>query len=50
MGAYLSQPVTEKETVSGEGRTVQYAVSSMQGWRRTMEDGKPVCHALAHAV
>ena len=39
-GAYLSQPVTEKETVSGEGKTVEYGVSSMQGWRRTMEDGE----------
>lgn len=38
MGAYLSQPVTDKETVSGEGKTVEYGVSSMQGWRRTMED------------
>lgn len=39
MGAYLSQPVTDKDTVSGAGETVEYGVSSMQGWRRTMEDG-----------
>lgn len=49
MGAYLSQPVTDKETVSGEGKTVEYGVSSMQGWRRTMEDGEllPSVHSAA---
>jgi serine/threonine protein phosphatase PrpC len=34
MGAYLSQPVTEKE--SGEGERFGY--SSMQGWRTDHED------------
>lgn len=42
MGAYLSQPITEKETVEGEGTAVRYAVCSMQGWRRTMEDGETI--------
>ncbi len=38
MGAYLSAPITDKEVAEGEGPTVVYGVSSMQGWRRTMED------------
>lgn len=38
MGAYLSSPITEKETFEGDGQTVRYGGSAMQGWRRTMED------------
>jgi protein phosphatase 1G len=38
MGAYLDTPVTAKHTDSGSGHNSQYAVSSMQGWRRNMED------------
>lgn len=38
MGAYLSAPVTDKQLCSGTGRNYVYAVGSMQGWRRTMED------------
>ncbi|KAM3139338.1 hypothetical protein pb186bvf_008558 [Paramecium bursaria] len=38
MGPYLSQPKREKETVTGEGKTVIFAGSEMQGWRNTMED------------
>lgn len=38
MGAYLSEPVTEKETTTGSGNGVEWAASSMQGWRQTMED------------
>lgn len=34
----LSEPVTEKHTVSGGNRRVKYAASGMQGWRITMED------------
>eukprot|EP00729_Bicosta_minor_P016846 gene16846-13423_t len=42
MGAYLSSPKTEKE--SGEGTTIfgQYGFSSMQGWRKDMEDAHVV--------
>jgi len=39
MGAYLSQPVTEKD--SADGQVVQgqrYGSSAMQGWRKGMED------------
>lgn len=38
MGAYLSQPITDKEVFEGEGTAVKYGGSAMQGWRRTMED------------
>jgi protein phosphatase 1G len=38
MGAYLSSPVTEKELFEGDGVSMRYGGSSMQGWRRTMED------------
>jgi protein phosphatase 1G len=38
MGAYLSQPITDKETFEGESSVVAFGGSSMQGWRRTMED------------
>lgn len=37
-GAYLSQPITDKEVFEGEGTAVKYGGSAMQGWRRTMED------------
>lgn len=40
MGAYLSSPKTTKTTTNGEGRTMQYASSEMQGWRISMEDAK----------
>jgi protein phosphatase 1G len=38
MGAYLSTPVTDKDEFAGEGASVVFGGSSMQGWRRTMED------------
>lgn len=38
MGAYLSQPVTEKVTDKGENDAFSYGVSTMQGWRTSMED------------
>lgn len=38
MGAYLSSPIVDKETFEGEGTTLKYGGSAMQGWRRTMED------------
>lgn len=43
MGAYLDKPKTEKETEMGfmelNGyKELPFAVSSMQGWRKTMED------------
>jgi protein phosphatase 1B len=38
MGAFLDKPKTDKQTESGSGNGVRYAVSSMQGWRVEMED------------
>ncbi|KAL6779395.1 hypothetical protein ACKKBG_A12165 [Auxenochlorella protothecoides x Auxenochlorella symbiontica] len=38
MGAYLSQPITEKETAEGENELFRYGVAAMQGWRMDMED------------
>lgn len=38
MGTYLSTPKTEKFSENGENGRVKYGLSSMQGWRATMED------------
>lgn len=44
MGAYLDKPVTTKESFDGQYVSIEgdeehiYAVSEMQGWRKTMED------------
>lgn len=38
MGSYLSQPVTDKETISGDANGLEYACTAMQGWRTEMED------------
>lgn len=38
MGQTLSEPVVEKKSQNGEGETLIFGVSSMQGWRISMED------------
>lgn len=38
MGVYLSTPKTEKASEDGENSKIRYGLSSMQGWRSTMED------------
>lgn len=38
MGIYLSSPRKEKSSEDGENAMVRYGLSSMQGWRTTMED------------
>ena len=38
MGIYLSTPKTEKFSEDGENDRLRYGLSSMQGWRATMED------------
>ncbi|PWW71941.1 protein phosphatase 2C [Tuber magnatum] len=38
MGQTLSEPVVEKMSESGEDNRLAYGISSMQGWRVTMED------------
>lgn len=37
MGTYLDKPIIDKETVLAELQGIQVCVSSMQGWRTTME-------------
>ncbi|KAK1323253.1 putative protein phosphatase 2C 11 [Acorus calamus] len=38
MGIYLSTPKTEKYSENGENGRLRFGMSSMQGWRATMED------------
>ncbi|KAF5748113.1 hypothetical protein HS088_TW04G00063 [Tripterygium wilfordii] len=38
MGIYLSSPKTEKFSEDGENEKLRFGLSSMQGWRATMED------------
>jgi len=38
MGAYLSQPITDKESTDGEDAKFKYGTTAMQGWRTNMED------------
>ncbi|XP_014673428.1 PREDICTED: probable protein phosphatase CG10417 [Priapulus caudatus] len=38
MGAYLSEPITEKHSVDEELEHITYGASSMQGWRLSQED------------
>lgn len=46
MGQILSQPVTKKEGESGEDARFAFGVSSMQGWRVSMEDAHAAILAL----
>jgi len=42
MGAYLSEPITKKESSNETGKNVAYGASSMQGWRISQEvSGNP---------
>ncbi|KAF2280560.1 protein phosphatase 2C [Westerdykella ornata] len=38
MGQTLSEPVVDKKSENGESDTIIYGLSSMQGWRISMED------------
>ena len=38
MGAFLDKPKTEKYNESKTGAGLRYGLSSMQGWRLSMED------------
>ncbi|XP_059422744.1 protein phosphatase 1G [Carassius carassius] len=38
MGAYLSQPNTEKSASNGGNESVRFGFAAMQGWRVSMED------------
>ncbi|KAM0726289.1 Protein phosphatase 1G [Formica fusca] len=43
MGAYLSEPITKKESSDEAGKNVAYGASSMQGWRISQEDAHNCC-------
>ncbi|XP_024883635.1 probable protein phosphatase CG10417 isoform X1 [Temnothorax curvispinosus] len=43
MGAYLSEPITKKESSDEVGKNVAYGASSMQGWRISQEDAHNCC-------
>ncbi|CAF3847097.1 unnamed protein product [Adineta steineri] len=38
MGAYLSSPICDKDTIEGSNGDLAFAASSMQGWRMSQED------------
>jgi hypothetical protein len=38
MGVYLSTPKTDKLSEDGENDKLKFGLSSMQGWRASMED------------
>lgn len=46
MGIYLSSPKTEKASDDGENERLRYGLSSMQGWRATMEDAVSLLETL----
>ena len=37
MGAYLSSPICDKDTIQGSNNDLAFAASSMQGWRMSQE-------------
>lgn len=39
MGSFLEKPETTKHSLSGEGNTIKWGLSEMQGWRTDMEVG-----------
>lgn len=42
MGAFLEKPITEKHTESYDAKNMRIALSSVQGWRTSMEDAHVV--------
>ncbi|KAF2471651.1 PP2C-domain-containing protein [Lindgomyces ingoldianus] len=50
MGQTLSEPVVDKKSANGDGDSIIFGVSSMQGWRISMEDAHAAIldlHALS---
>lgn len=50
MGAYLSEPITKKESSDEVGKDVAYGASSMQGWRISQEVSGKSCRRVAAAA
>lgn len=46
MGAYLSEPVTTKDSEEKNGSAMSYSACSMQGWRKEQEDAHIASLAL----
>lgn len=46
MGVYLSTPKTEKLSEDGENEKLSFGLSSMQGWRTSMEDAVRFFHGI----
>jgi hypothetical protein len=49
MGVYLSTPKTDKVSEDGENDKLKFGLSSMQGWRATMEDAVSFYSSFAFA-
>ncbi|KAL4641817.1 protein phosphatase 1A-like [Arapaima gigas] len=50
MGAFLDKPKMEKHNAHGEGNSLRYGLSSMQGWRVEMEDAHTAVIGLPHGL
>lgn len=50
MGIYLSSPKTDKVSEDGANEKLRYGLSSMQGWRATMEDAVSTLLFLVHLL
>lgn len=50
MGVYLSTPKTDKSSEDGENDRLRFGLSSMQGWRSTMEDAVSFFFLLVELV
>jgi hypothetical protein len=50
MGIYLSSPKTEKASEDGENEMLRFGLSSMQGWRATMEDAVTILFLLVQIM
>ncbi|KAG7238503.1 hypothetical protein INR49_030776 [Caranx melampygus] len=50
MGAFLDKPKMEKYNSHGEGNSLRYGLSSMQGWRVEMEDAHTAVIGLPHSL
>uniref|UniRef100_A0A8C6T339 Protein phosphatase 1A n=1 Tax=Neogobius melanostomus TaxID=47308 RepID=A0A8C6T339_9GOBI len=50
MGAFLDKPKMEKYNSHGEGNSLRYGLSSMQGWRVEMEDAHTAVIGLPHGL
>ncbi|KAK7372181.1 hypothetical protein VNO80_05552 [Phaseolus coccineus] len=50
MGIYLSAPKTDKASEDGENDKLRFGLSSMQGWRASMEDAHAAIPYLDHAT